>query len=79
MNRNMQVKHQRASVQRSAYAVDAQFRDDYYHSLRAEKLPVDEALKMAADHIAKTREQTARMRAAREALGKRTSFPWSRK
>jgi hypothetical protein len=78
-NRNMQAKYQRASVERAAYATDAQFKADYHDSLRVEKLPFDEAAKLVADHIAKTREQTARVRATREALGKRTSFPWSRR
>lgn len=79
MNRNMQAKYQRASVARAAYATDAQFKADYHDSLRAEKLPLDVAAQMVADHIAKTRAQTALVRATREAMGKRTSFPWSRR
>lgn len=78
-NRSMQAKFAKASVQRSAYAVDASFRDDYYHGLRDEMLPLDKAAEMVRDHIAKTQAQTALIRATREALGKRTSFPWSRR
>lgn len=78
-NRNMQVKFQRASVARAAYATDAQFKADYHDSLRAEKLPLDEAAQMVADFLAKTRAQTERARATREALGKRTVFPWTRR
>jgi hypothetical protein len=78
-NRNMQVKFQRAGVQRAEYATQTQFRSDYHDGLRAEMLPLDAAAQMVADHIAKTRAQTEQRKAVREAMGKRTVFPWTRR
>ena len=77
-NRSMQVKYQKASVARAAYATDAQFRSDYHDSLRAEKLTSEIVAQLVADHTAKLRAQRAHQIAVRQSLGMRTSYAWSR-
>lgn len=79
-NRNMQVKCQRASVQRAAYATAADWRTSYRDTdAPPDRLDLATVPDMVADYLAKTRAQTEQRRATREALGKRTVFPWTRR
>lgn len=85
-NRNMQVKYTKACAQRTAAMQDVLLREAsaeprQYQMIKGKLVPRPapvtlESLK--ADHAAKIAAQRALSLATRQALGKRTSFAWTR-
>lgn len=85
-NRNMQVKYAKACTQRTAAMQDVLLREAsaeprQYQMIKGKLVPRPapvtlESLK--ADHAAKLAAQRALSLATRQALGKRTSFAWTR-
>ena len=85
-NRNMQVKYVKACAQRTEYAQQVSLRDASaepreYQMIKGKLVPRPapvtlESLK--ADHSAKILAQRELAIATRQALGKRTSFAWTR-
>lgn len=85
-NRSMQAKFAKASAQRIEYAVQESFREASaltreYQMIKGKLVPKPAPAtieSLLADHAAKRIAQRELARSTREALGKRTSFPWTR-
>lgn len=85
-NRNMQVKYAKACAQRTEYAQQASLRDAsaeprQYQMIKGKLVPRPAPVtleQLKADHAAKVIAQRELAIATRQALGKRTSFPWTR-
>jgi hypothetical protein len=85
-NRSMQAKFAKASVQRTEYAVQESLREASaapreYQMIKGRLVPRPAPAtleSLLADHSAKRAAQRDLARSTREALGKRTSFPWTR-
>jgi len=78
-NRSMQIKTQRAGIERAAYAGDCQMRADQLAAMTGHNvLTRDMIAGLMAEHEAKRAAIAEQRKAQREALGKRTKFAWSR-
>jgi hypothetical protein len=82
----MQAKFTKASVQRTEYAVQESLREASaapreYQMIKGKLVPRPAPVtleSLLADHAAKRAAQRELSIATRQALGKRTSFPWTR-